>query len=227
MFSGVQVGPIVNERGQDPGDQVGGIQYLLGRKPGKSGGQPDDAEQAGAGQGDQHRCDRVAEPAHNPHNGFHDAAEKIGRADPEQADLSGSDHVRIRGVSREKRNGKQVHQKAEHQTEYGDIGKRTMQNLAYAFRLLCPDILAGEADVGLMDRVGRHVDEVLDRGRRAASGHDDRAEGVDGGLNQHIGEREQCALDPGGQSDMQHAAQPHGLDIEFPQIQAARAICQA
>ena len=87
-----------------------------------------------------------------------------------------------------------------------------------------------------MEGIQRSVDKAFDIARRRIAGHDHIAEGIDGGLDHHVGNGEHGALDAGRQADADHFLQlmsgkvfeyPVFLDIEVTPRQYKKYITDA
>ena len=84
-------------------------------------------------------------------------------------------------------------------------------------------VLAGEADGGLMEGVHGGIDEALDVAGSRISRHGHGAEGIDGGLDQHVGDGKDRALHSRGKADADHQDQAGFMDLQFVQVQAVHA----
>ena len=90
--------------------------------------------------------------------------------------------------------------------------------------LACADVLAGKGDSGLRKGVHGSVHKALQiRGGRVAR-HHHGAEGVDGGLDDHVGKTKHRALQPGRQTDEQDLLQRPGVEGQPPQVQPQRTL---
>lgn len=225
MVSGcIQAGQGMDHGGHDPGCRVGQQEHALGREPCEDGGKPYDPEQACSGQGDDHRGDGITESSHGTHDDFHDAAQEIGRTDPQKACLSGFDDRRVRRIDGQKRGAEEVDADSHDQPDNGHKAQTVVQSLPDPFRFSGAGVLAGEAYDCLMYCIHGNVYKLFDAGGGAVSCYNDRSERIDGGLDQYIGEGKERALYAGRQADLHHPAQTSGLDVEFFHIQAARTV---
>ena len=90
--------------------------------------------------------------------------------------------------------------------------------------LACTHVLAGKGHGGLRKGVHGRVDEAFQIGRCRASSHDRGAEGIDGGLDHHIGQAEHGALQARRQADEQDLLQGTGVKAQLVQVQMQRAL---
>ena len=72
-----------------------------------------------------------------------------------------------------------------------------------------------------MEGVEGNVNEALDIAGGSVAGHEYIAEGIDGGLNQHVGNGEQGALNTGRKSDAYHLGKLRLVKAHFLKLQAA------
>ena len=84
-------------------------------------------------------------------------------------------------------------------------------------------VLADKGNGGLVEGIHGDVDELLDVGGGGVAGHHHFAEGVDGGLDHHVGKGEQDPLEAGRQADPQNLPQGLAVDAHCPQIQVQRS----
>lgn len=221
MFSRVQVGQRMDQRRQDPGHRIGQKQDILCGHPCKNGCKPQDPEQAGAGQGDDHGRERVAKSPHDTHDDFHDPAEKIGGADPEEPCASCRDDGGVCGIDAKERFSQQVDAHTHDEPDHGHQPQSGKEDPVDPVCFPGAGVLACEADRRLMDCIHGDIDKLLDAHGSAVAGHDDGAEGIDGGLDQHIGKGEQRSLYSGRQPDLHHPAQTERVDVELSDIEPA------
>ena len=81
---------------------------------------------------------------------------------------------------------------------------------------------------GNAERTHQHPEHRIDFAVGCPSGHRGRAEGVDGGLNQHVGDAEQRGLDARRQPDFDDVPQYGQMEADFPyrQLVAFARACQ-
>ena len=72
-----------------------------------------------------------------------------------------------------------------------------------------------------MESVQGHIDKALDVGRRRVAGHHNIPEGIHRGLDEHIGDGEQGALNTGRQADADDFLQLGSVEAHFAQNQLA------
>ena len=221
MPAGIQIGQYVDERGQNPGYGIGQQQHVLGRDPCEKGCQPHDPEQACAGQGHDHGGDGVPQAAHDAHDDLHDSAQEIGCADQQKPCPSHLDHSHVRRIDGQERHAEEVGAQSHDQSDDSHKDQSGKEDRMDPLRLSGSGVLAGKADDCLMDRVHGDVDKLLDAGGGAVSSHHHRSEGIDGGLDQHVGKGKERALYPGRQADLHHPAQAFWMDIKLSHVQAA------
>ena len=81
-------------------------------------------------------------------------------------------------------------------------------------------VLTGEGHGCLRKSVHGGINEALKVGGCRAARHHGGAKRVDGGLNDHIGQAEHSALQPGRQADEQDLLQGTGMEAEMAQVKA-------
>ena len=97
------------------------------------------------------------------------------------------------------------------------LQKAELHRLLAALDLPCAVVLADKGRAGLRKRVEHVVGENFHIERRARRRDRHRAEGVDGRLDDNVGEREHRALHARGKADAQNALQARTVDTQrFP-----------
>ena len=91
-------------------------------------------------------------------------------------------------------------------------------------RLPAPQVLAGKAEGGLVHRVHRGVDKALQVGGGGVPRHHRRAEGVHRGLNEHVGNRENGALNSRRQAHPGNLQQLGAVDFQLFQADPVGAV---
>ena len=86
------------------------------------------------------------------------------------------------------------------------------------------DILAGKGNSSLRKSVHGGVHKALQIGGGRVARHHHGAEGVDGGLDDHVGKAEHRALQPGRQANKQDLLQRPGVEGKPPQVQPQCAL---
>ena len=215
----------MDAEGNSPADGIGPVDRLDGVELGqlKNGGDPQQPQAAGAHQGHQHGHDGVADAAQAAHHHVHHAAEGIGGADDAHPHQSGLNDRGTGGVDGQQYPTCQRGGVAQHQPHHQHAALGADHDLADAVVVTGAVVLAGEGNGGLIHGVHRHVYELLNVGRSGVAGHDDLTEGIDGGLDHHVGQGEENPLESGGQADAEDL--PHGLGVEphLLEIQVQRA----
>ena len=84
-------------------------------------------------------------------------------------------------------------------------------------------VLTGKADGSLVESVHGGIDEAFNIAGRSVASHGNGAEGIDRGLNQHIGNGENRPLHARRKSDADHQDQAVFMDFQFIQVQAVHA----
>ena len=204
---------------QHPTDRVADVKGRGGTEELEDGGDPDQTEQAAADEADHHGQDRVAAAAQTTGQRVHHAAEEVAGADDPHPGQTGSDDGLIGGIEAEQPFTGKVSAAAQHHAD--DHG--TEQTVPHdAVKVVVPagtHVLTGEGHGSLCKGVHAGVDEALDVGGcRVASDHDG-AEGVDGRLDDHVGEAEHRALQAGGQTDLQDLQQSSFVEAQMPQVE--------
>ena len=85
-------------------------------------------------------------------------------------------------------------------------------------------VLAHEAKGGVVPCVHGHVDEALDVYARGVAGHGQLSEGVDGGLDQHVGNRENASLQAGREADAGDSPELPQVDAELRRMEPAGVV---
>lgn len=218
----------VYRSGDDPGDGVGDVQVLRRAVHLEDGKDPHDSQAAGADQRDDHGAYRVAKATQTAHHGVHDAAQGISPGDIAQADDTLLDYVLLAGgIDAHQRMAEQIGQVAQYHAGDDDEGLAVDQAFVYPLALASAVVLAGEGEVGLVEGVHGLVDKVFDVGGGGGAGHHRGAEGVDGGLDEHVGQGEDDALEAGRQANFHDLAQNVPVNVHFTQVQAQGAILVA
>ena len=107
---------------------------------------------------------------------------------------------------------------AQHKAGHHDTQQTIADHPVKVVVLACADVLAGKGDSGLRKGVHGGIHKALQiRGGRVAR-HHHGAEGVDGGLDDHVGKTKHRALQPGRQTDEQDLLQRPGVEGQPPQV---------
>ena len=119
---------------------------------------------------------------------------------------------------------KVIDQIAQQQSGHNHKALAVQQGLIHPAALPCPVVLTGEGQVGLIEGIHGLIDKVLNVAGSCRASHHGRAEGVDGGLDHHVRQREHNALEAGGQADLQDLSQNMPVQLHRLQIQAQRTV---
>ena len=113
---------------------------------------------------------------------------------------------------------------AEHQTDDGDDAHAAHKRLVDAVVILCAEVLSGEADGSLVERVHRDVHEAFDVGGSRVACNRYRAEAVDRGLDEHVRDVEDDALHTGRQADLHNLDEFIHAEVQAAQVEMAHAV---
>ncbi len=208
--------------GKEPGDGIGPVNSLDGVIGGdlEHRGDPDQPQAAGTDQCDHHGQDGVADAPQRSHGHVHYAADGIGETyDVQPLHSAGNDCGRV-GVKLQQLRAEKHHSAAQKDADSNDAALGQRQHPPDAAVVPGAQILAGEGDVGLVEGIHSHIDEIFQAGGGGAAGHHDLTKGVDGALDHHVGKGEQNALESGRQSHTQDLAELDRVDLQLAQVQA-------
>ena len=210
--------------GDHPGDRVGQVQHEQAVGRGEHRVDPDHPQPAGASQGDQGGGDGGAHPADHPAGDVHQAAQQVGQADDVDAVQPVGDDGLVGGVDGQQLLAEQDGQPAQRRADDRHDEQAVPQDEGDALLFAGAHVLAGKVEGGLVDGVHGGVDEVFDVGRGGAARHRQGAEGVDGGLDQHVGDGEHHALDAGRQAHPDDLQQDGGADLQLPEAELVAGV---
>ena len=208
---------------EDPGDGVTDVerQDVIGIQ-GADGKDPDDAEYAGAQEGNDHGLHSLTHAAQDTAPHVHKAAEEIGGGDDGQsvhARLYDEVAVLPRGVDQQKLVTEQHQRRAQSKANDEHHGGALEGDLLDALVLPCPHVLTDEGQGGVVDRVHGGVDKALQVPRRGVARNGDRGVGVDRRLDDDVGEGEHTALQSRRQTDGDHTEELFAVYPEARQPQ--------
>ena len=207
----------------DPGDGVADVEsHDLTGEQGADGEDPDDAEDAGAQEGDDHGLDGLAHTAQDAAPHVHEAAEEVGGGDDGEAvhaRLHDEVAVLPRGVDEQELIPEEDQDTAEGQADDQHHARALEGDLLDALELPCPHVLTHEGHGGLVDRIHGGVDEALQIARRGVARDGDGGVGVDRRLDDDVGQGEHTALESRGEADGNHAHELLTVDLEARQPQ--------
>ena len=212
------------DNGQDPRDRVGNVQREQRVIHTEHGEDPDDAEHARADHGHEHRHDRIAKAAHHARADIHHAAQEICHADHAEALNAVGDDLRVLRIDVQQRIAQTVCALSEHDADEDDEDHAAHEDAVYAAVLLRAEVLACEAERGLVERVHRDVHEALHVRRRRVASDRNCTEAVDGRLNEHVRDVEDNALHTGGQSDLHDLRKAFRVEPQAAYIQMTHAV---
>ena len=212
------------QEGNEPGDGVGYVQTLrcMELRDLENGVDPANADAADTQDGNDHRNEGFSKTPKGAGGNIHQTADKIREADETEPEHTVADGFRRVGdVQRQQGRSKEISQGTQSQTHDGRTSETDPQGLGHPLVLPCAGILAHEVYGGLVEGIQRNVDKAFDVASGSVAGHEYIAEGVDGGLNQHIGNGEQGTLNTGGQTNPQHFGKLQSVKPHFLQFQTA------
>ena len=191
----------MEQGGDGPGDGVGHIKAGGGVVDGEYGGHPQQPQAAGAHNGGDHGNDRAAQSPQHAHQGVHDAANEIGAADIFHPYQGLDNYVGFAGgINAGQRCAEQIGQVATDDSKESRKQDAQSGHPVYPVTLGSAVVLAHEGNSGLVKGVHGDIDKALDVGASGGARHQNRVvEGVEGGLNDYVGQGEHHALEPGGQ----------------------------
>ena len=214
----------MHQRGQCPADGVADVQHKGGAVQLENGSDPHQPQRAHTHKAYHHGQYAVPQPAQAAGQHVHNAAQQVKAADQAQPLSAGGDDRGVRGVEAQQLVSRQ--RRAAAQYKAGDHG--TQQTVAdhpvKVVVLACADVLAGKGDRGLRKGVHGGVHKALQIGGGRVARYHHGAEGVDGGLDDHVGKAEHRALQPGRQADEQDLLQRPGVEGQPPQVQPQCAL---
>ena len=117
----------------------------------------------------------------------------------------------------------QIGQIARHQADDGYQDDARTENAANRVELARAHVLARKGQARLIEGVHRRVHKAFDVRRRAVARHGDGAEGIDRGLNEHVRNGEDRALETGGQADARQFCQLIAIDADLAPIEVNHA----
>ena len=187
-----------------PGKRIGEVDQTNGHGGRVDEGDPRQAEGAGAQQVDDHRKHRTAAAADGTGEHVRQTEDDIGRRHDAQALYAGHQHVRLLIVYPQQRLAEDAGHGAEERAGDHDAEKALVQNGLYTVVFSGADVLAQEGLHRLVEGVHGHINEAVDAAGSAAASHHNAAVGVDGALNDHVGNAEKAALNAGGHAYLGH-----------------------
>ena len=185
---------------------------------------PDDTEHTCANQRDDHWQHGIAHTAYCAREHIHHATQAVGDADDRQALHTERDDLQIIRVDVQQMIAEQMCAVAEHQTDQCDDAHAAHECLVDAVIILCTEILAGEADGGLIERVHRNVHKALNVGGCRVARNRYCAEAVDRGLNEYVRDIEDNALHTGRQTDLHDSQELIHVEVQTAQVEMAHAV---
>ena len=224
LFPYDQVADEVGDDSQYPRDWVGRIQDEQRMLHAKDRKNPDDTEHTCANQRDDHWQHGIAQTAYCARKHIHHAAQAVGDADDRQALHTERDDLQIIRVDVQQMIAEQMRAVAEHQTDQCDDARAAHECLVDAVIILCTEILAGEADGGLIERVHRDVHKALNVGGCRIARNRYCAEAVDRGLNEYVRDVEDNALHTGRQTDLHDSQELIHVEVQTAQVEMAHAV---
>jgi len=188
----------------------------------ENGVDPADTDAADTQHGNDHGNKGFSKTAKRARGNIHQATDEISQADETEPEHAVADSFRrVSDVQRQQGRSEEIAQGTHGQTHHSHTAETDPQGLGHPFVLPCTGILAHEVHGSLMEGIQRNVDKAFDVACGSVAGHEYIAKGIDGGLNQHIGNGKQGTLDTGGQADPQHLGKLQSVKPHFLQFQVA------
>lgn len=232
FFQNDERADIMHCRCYEPRDRIGDIQDL--KRVGTTDAlniseyriDPNHAEHARAEQGDCRGKNGSSESAHGGRADLHKTANEIGKADIRETSHARRDHRRVIGrVERDQLRSEDRHQASHSQAHHG-VHKGTHPDaLFHAIVFLRAHVLADEGHGGTGYSVLRGVNIALQIARGGISRHDHLSKGIDGGLDQYVGDGKEGAGDACGNANEQNARELCAVNAQLAQLQMADAVC--
>ena len=214
----------MEQEGDSPGDGVRDVQ-TLGRvelRQLENGHDPADADAADADHREDHGNEGFSQAPQGAGGHIHHTADKVEQADdgkPDHTPLGG--FRRIRDVQRQQEGASLVNQTAQDQAGDGHTAQADAKDLRHTLVLPCAGILTDEVYRRLVEGVQGGVDEAFNIAGGCVTGHHHVAEGIDGGLDHHVGNGKQGALQTGRQTDGHHLDELDAVEAQLFQLQTA------
>ena len=178
-----------------------------------------DAEPTGTDQAHEHRNHRVAESTERADHDIHDAAEEVWSADHQQSLLSIADDFCIRRKEAKQPRIQHHRTEAHDEADEDDRNQAVLQDAIDAAVFPSTEILRRKRKVRLINRVHRSIYEGFDILCCRCPRHRDGSEGVDGALDDDIGQTEHGALEAGRQTDLHDGAKNLPVDMELSEVE--------
>ena len=180
----------------------------------ENGGDPYQPQAASPHQRNDHGHDGIAKAPQRAHIGLHQAAQCIGGAEDDQTVHTCGNDDRTVGIEAEKLGTQEDNQTAKQQTYHKDTDNRAVQDRADTVMASGSHVLTGKRHIGLIKGIHRCINKAFNVGCCRTSGHDNFAEGVDGGLDDHVGQGKQGALQACWQADAQNFLQLRRMNAQ-------------
>ena len=214
----------MGERGQDPADGVGDVEYPQIVVSGENGIDPHHTEAAGADESDDHGHDRAAHPADDIRHNIHNGIQTVGGTDDHHTDHAHGNNFRILIVESKQRIAKAVGDKAENLRKEDAQGQAPKGDAPQALVLPGAEILTGEGEGSLRHRIAAGKNEAFDIDGGGITGHGGAAEGIDGGLDEDIGDGEDGTLQTGGDADLEDTDEFIPVDAQLLEDDVVAAV---
>jgi len=131
--------------------------------------------------------------------------QEIGQADEAHTDDAVGNSLRgVRNVDRKQLGRKPIHKGSQRDSNHRYTAKTDPKRLTDAFILMRAVVLAYKVHRGLGEGIDTNIDKALDILGGCIARHENIAEGIDGGLDQNVGNIEQRALNTRRQTDLDY-----------------------
>ena len=225
----------VDSARDDPSNRVGEEEHFPRTVYNENGIEPYDTKTADTADGNAHRNERATKTAKLSDRNVHDTAKEIERAENEESAIAVADRFGISGnINGEQRLAEKDADRAKRNTDDGNACDTKSEDLSHALILSCGVVLTCKVERGLIKRTHRHQNEGFDAGgSRAAVGkgscasRERNVKGVDGGLNENIGNAEYTALNTCGKTDLDHIGKASACDAELAEAESAHTLLSA
>ena len=173
----------------------------------ENGENPYHPETAHKADGDGHGHKGIAHAPQRAHHHAHQAAHALEHAADGHALHAKGDNFRVGGIDSKQLVAQQIGARTQRQPHAQHQRGAQGQNTVDPFCLAGAHVLAGKAQGCLGEGVLGGGDKALDVGGSSVPRHGQGAKGIDGGLDEHVGDGERAALNARRQANLHHAQQ--------------------
>ena len=193
--------------GDGPADGEAEIDDSQGAVDGEDHPDPKKTDTADAEDHGNGRDHGVAHAAHGCHEDVENTVEQQGQNNVGQADLADFHDGGFRCVESEEEVAEEPHRKADGSGTDDGQNHGQIHDLLDTGEVAGTDVLTGEGHAGLGECHGADVDKAFDISGGAVSGHDGGGvERIDAGLDHHVAQGEDHALNSRGNTDTDNAS---------------------